>query len=194
MTRTHARSGIFATGLAALLSAALIAAIPGYAAESAAETPTTVSQQNAAKELAKNLSEAYSRVRTVQNGDVVTLIDPNHSPDVGTSTRSRRRMAPASQYQASTRRPSPASEAKVDTPFAGRSAQRQPSKQTYYAKPRAPHNPTATVPAAPPSSHTAVFHRTYPPHSQTIQKPTSCTQCSTRTLVKTMRSLSITAE
>ena len=104
MTRTHARSGIFATGLAALLSAALIAAIPGYAAESVAETPTTASQQNAAKELAKNLSEAYSRVRTVQNGDVVTLIDPNHSPDVGTSTRSRRRMAPRisipSQYQA----------------------------------------------------------------------------------------------
>ena len=136
---------------------------------------TTASQQNAAKELAKNLSEAYSRVRTVQNGDVVTLIDPNHSPDVGTSTRSRRRMAPVSQYQANTRRPSPASDAKVDTLFAGRSAQRQPSKQTYYAKPRAPHNSTATVPAAPPSSHTAVFHRTYPPHSQTIQKPTSCT-------------------
>ena len=87
MTRAHARSGIFATGLAALLSAALIVAIPGYAAESAAETPTTANQQNAAKELAKNLSEAYSRVRTVQNGTSspsstpITVKTPVHHPD-----------------------------------------------------------------------------------------------------------------
>jgi len=88
MTRAHARSGIFATGLAALLSAALIVAIPGYAAESAAETPTTVSQQNAAKELAKNLSEAYSRIcspyktgMSSPSSTPITVKTPVHHPD-----------------------------------------------------------------------------------------------------------------
>lgn len=104
MTRTHARPTLLATGLAALLSAALIAVVPGYAAQSAAAASSTSVEQTAAKQLAEQLSEAYSRVSIVRNGDVVALNDPNRSQDSGTSTRQRRRMAPRvslpNQYQA----------------------------------------------------------------------------------------------
>lgn len=52
----------------------------------------------------QNLSDAYSRVQIVQNGDIVTLVDPDLSQDTATSAQSRRRMAPRislpCQYQA----------------------------------------------------------------------------------------------
>lgn len=116
-------------------------------------------EQTAAKQLAKQLSEAYSRVSIVRNGDVVTLNDPNRSQDSGTSIRQHRRMTPRvslpNQYQA----PVTSVKDQGATPSAGRSEQHQPSNRTYCAKPKAPRSRTATAPAAPPFFLLAASHR-----------------------------------